>query len=396
MNRTLITIGLLLIGVVVTIRAQSGRQPGSSPKSKPAQQQDRRDDVLITDSDLVVLDARVLSKQTGRFVGNLKRQDFEIYEDGRKQEITHFSEDTPPLSIVFLIDMTTSATRDVFNKLAANLEQVLQHLRPEDQAAVMLVGLEEVPPSHKISDYSNIWLAHSFTQDKKLLANNITASALLLKPPEAPPILTRVATKHQAIYQAELQLEQVSPLTNRRVIMTLTDDLPWWTRRRFRNSNIFSGNGKETIAKKDLSRRLFTAGTMFCAFVTPDTTWTPRVRSAMKDLDSHPFAKLIGFGKGYNSFEYADMGYYAEPTGGEIVLATEENATTQLGEMIDHLYIRYSFGYVSSNRKRDGKFRKLELKVSGEVESREGGVKVATKIGYYPPKENKAKTDKKK
>ena len=85
--------------------------------------------------------------------------------------------------------------------------------------------------------------------------------------------------------------------------------------------------------------------------------------------------------------------YYAEPTGGEVLIANEANATTQLGDMIDHLYVRYSFGYVSSNRKRDVKFRRISLRVKENIDSREGGVRVATKAGYYWPGKDKRATD---
>jgi VWFA-related protein len=43
-------------------------------------------------------------KDTARIVGGLNREDFLLYEDGTKQEITHFSTDQLPLSVMLLID----------------------------------------------------------------------------------------------------------------------------------------------------------------------------------------------------------------------------------------------------------------------------------------------------
>jgi len=54
--------------------------------------------------DLVVLDAQVLQQKTGRIVGTLKKEDFMLAEDGVKQQVTHFSQDTLPLSVILLID----------------------------------------------------------------------------------------------------------------------------------------------------------------------------------------------------------------------------------------------------------------------------------------------------
>jgi VWFA-related protein len=393
MTRRVINASILLACVVICIHAQSGRQPQPSSKSKPStsEPQKPRDDVVVVDTELVVLDARVLNNNTGRFVGGLTRDDFEIYEEGKRQEITHFSEDTPPLSIVFLIDMTTIATRDVFNKISQNLEPILRHLRPEDQAALMVVAVDDSVPK---SDDWSVWLVHDFTRDKKLLASSSTASVLQFRKPTVAPTFSHLATKHQAIYHAELLLREIPSSENRRVIVALTDDLPLWTRRRFRNTNILRGNGNETIAKKDLAKRLLTSGTMLCALVSPDLELGPKAKAVAKELESSQVSKVLSVFNGYNDVEFAAMAYYAEPTGGEILLATADNAAIQFGDLIDHLYVRYSFGYVSSNRKRDGKFRRISLRVKERVESREGGVRVATKSGYYPPtKDKKSATD---
>src|ERR1051325_11294430 len=66
--------------------------------------QEGADQPLRLSTELVVLDAQVLSKKTGSVIGNLKKDDFSIYEDGVRQAITHFSQDRLPLSILLLID----------------------------------------------------------------------------------------------------------------------------------------------------------------------------------------------------------------------------------------------------------------------------------------------------
>ena len=52
------------------------------------------DDVVKVDVDLVVLDALILEKKTGRVEGGLKQEDFTLTEDGVKQQITHFNQDS--------------------------------------------------------------------------------------------------------------------------------------------------------------------------------------------------------------------------------------------------------------------------------------------------------------
>src|SRR5260370_89336 len=61
-------------------------------------------DIVKVDVDLVTVDALVLQKNTARVVGGLKKEDFVLLEDGTKQEITHFGQDSLPLSVLLLID----------------------------------------------------------------------------------------------------------------------------------------------------------------------------------------------------------------------------------------------------------------------------------------------------
>jgi len=56
------------------------------------------------DVDLVTVDALVMQKKTARVVGGLKQGDFTLFEDDVKQEITHFGQDSLPLSVLLLID----------------------------------------------------------------------------------------------------------------------------------------------------------------------------------------------------------------------------------------------------------------------------------------------------
>src|ERR1044072_1506715 len=92
------------------------------------------DETLKLITDLVVLDAQVLNKKTGAPIGNLKKEDFAIYEDGVKQEITHFSQDRLPLSILLVID-TSGSVWDVINDLRDKTVESLERLKESDEVA---------------------------------------------------------------------------------------------------------------------------------------------------------------------------------------------------------------------------------------------------------------------
>ena len=64
--------------------------------------------VLRVDVHVVLVDAQVLNKKTRQAARELKKEDFELYEDKVRQQVSSFSQDTLPLSVVLLFDLTDS------------------------------------------------------------------------------------------------------------------------------------------------------------------------------------------------------------------------------------------------------------------------------------------------
>ena len=73
---------------------------------------DRVDDVLRIDTDLVAVDVRVTDRE-GRPVRNLNPQDFKLYEDNSERPISFFqverkNGDQQPVAVVFALDVSGS------------------------------------------------------------------------------------------------------------------------------------------------------------------------------------------------------------------------------------------------------------------------------------------------
>ena len=89
-NRFFVT----LITTLCLLTSAFGQQntPTDSNKEKPQQSSGRKDkeDVVRISVTLIQVDVAVTDKK-GRPVTDLKPGDFEIYEDGRRQQITNFS-----------------------------------------------------------------------------------------------------------------------------------------------------------------------------------------------------------------------------------------------------------------------------------------------------------------
>jgi VWFA-related protein len=131
--RTLPLVGTLALAAV-TLAAQ---QPASS--SKGDDQSFRfRSAVNLINVTATVTDA------TGRFVPNLRQQDFRIFEDGREQSITHFSSERVPVSLGIALDTSDSMDGEKMDAARDALRHfLLDLLDPEDE--VFLYRFSDVP-----------------------------------------------------------------------------------------------------------------------------------------------------------------------------------------------------------------------------------------------------------
>jgi VWFA-related protein len=308
----------------------------SQTQSQPAK--------VIIITDLIVVDAQVTNKKTGRIIGNLKREDFELYEDGGKQEITHFSQQEPPLSILLLFDVSSSV-KPIIKRLRAGALQALHHLTPEDEVALMAFA-------------SETRLIQGFTKDRQLIAERI---GRVYETAQVGPRYTRL---HEAMSQAALQINQAANPNSRRVIIMVTDNLA--IMRRF---------GAEPSQKEVVDQLLESGGTVY-GLIARD--WLGNMFNTIKI----PTVR-------YKSVKVED---YAGPTGGEVMGSKIEEVDFKLAELIDRLRARYSLGYVSSNSKQDGAFRKIKLQLSPEVKKREDRPFVSVRKGYYARTRNKSVT----
>src|SRR5215472_12398821 len=151
-----------------------------------------------------VVDAQVISKKTRQVISSLQREDFEVYEDNVRQEISAFSQDELPMSIVFLFDLTDSV-RPVLRSLAEGAREVLQHLRPQDEVAVMVYA-------------ASAKLLQESTTDPTLAAAAIEKASRMQS--------NEAAFFNEGIFQASVQLGHTNDPASRRVVIWLTDDVP--------------------------------------------------------------------------------------------------------------------------------------------------------------------------
>src|SRR5262249_16655107 len=100
-----------------------------------------RQEIILPESirlstDLAVIDVQALNRKTGQIVNGLKATDFELFEDGVKQEITHFSQDRLSLSVVLLMDLSGSVS-PALKEIQSGALLALERLKENDEVVVI-------------------------------------------------------------------------------------------------------------------------------------------------------------------------------------------------------------------------------------------------------------------
>ena len=110
----------------------------------PEEQRRRRDgaEVFRAGVELVQMSATVVD-ETGRLVNDLDQDDFEVFEDGERQTLTHFTRERIPLSLGVVLDVSQSMFGQRIDDARLALDQFLAELLdPLDEVFVTVFNHE--------------------------------------------------------------------------------------------------------------------------------------------------------------------------------------------------------------------------------------------------------------
>ncbi len=277
--------------------------------------------VFTSRIDLVHVGITVLDRD-GNLVTGLTRDDFEVLEDGRPQDVRYFSaglssdiEDIP-LHLGLLLDMSASMERnDRFQKTAA-----IRFLNTLTYAADMT--LVDFDTEVRVGRYGQ--------EDFGRLIERIRG---------------RRPAGYTALYDAlGVYLDGAFEQDGRKVLVLYTDGED--TR-----SSLSIRDARELLRASDV--------TVYAIGFQRDLRSRARQRQRMR------LGQLTGI------------------TGGAAYFPHSENALEEIYEsIVDELDARYSLGYVSTNTRRDGSWRELEVRLrSGRPDLRNARLRV--REGYY-------------
>jgi Ca-activated chloride channel family protein len=336
---------LLFPLLVSTAIAQSGR-PAQPPETKvkpvppplqlpgpgsglPSKKKETDEEVLKIDSNLVTVISSINTKH-GTQPAKLHQEDFEILEDGVAQEITEFARDEDiPLRLIMLFDTSSSVKNQLRFERRAAARFFERLLRPQDQAALFAVS-------------TDVTIIQDFTNKISQLTN---ATKLLQ---------ARGATSlYDGVYLAAGYLKLTQ---GRRIIVIVSD-------------------GGDTTSQKKLAEALEQAQAsdvvIFNVF-TGLLTASQNVRDlaaerAMQTLTNETGGEMYSPRMALNGNEIDEE-------------ESLQNLDEAFGNLADQVRTQYTLRFYSSNDARDGKFRKLTVRV------KKSGYSARARSGYYAPK----------
>ena len=271
--------------------------------------------------DVVSLNVTVTDR-AGRFVMDLEQASFQVYEDGVQQEINFFTKTQLPIALALLID--TSASMD--EKMSTAQEAAIgfaHRLRPEDLAEIV--------------DFdSRVNILQPFTNDVEQLERAIQRTAA-----------GGSTSLYNAIYIALRELAR-APLRQadlrREAIIVLSDGED--------TSSLVSFEEVLELAKRS-NTAIFSIG------LQSDES---RSRTGFREAD----------------FVLRQL---AQETGGRAFFPERIEQLPEIYQQIsDELSSQYSVGYISANPIRNGRWRRVIVRVDRDA------VSARTKQGYYAPR----------
>lgn len=286
---------------------------------KPAQQPTPDGDTLTlhVGTQLVLVDASVELKKTGQPITGLGAADFVVAEDGVPQTITSVSEDALPLSLVLLFDLTDTV-HPVLVHLSNGAAEVLRHLRPQDEVAVMTFSSEAK-------------LVQPFTRDRMSALEGIDAASASYDRDEPTFVF-------EDLWGASEQSQRSRVREARRVQIWLTD-----------------GSANDQESQRELAHHA-PAVLHSQEQATDALLRSGAVVSAL--IERTPESQS------HNSGRFGDIEHYAEVTGGPVLYASGRDVAARFSTLLDTLRQRYTLGYRPGEVKADGTLCHLELTLS--------------------------------
>jgi len=300
----------------VALTLVSGAAQQPQVKRPPA------DQVFRTAVEMVSLNVTV-TDQKHHYLTDLESKDFAIFEDGAKQDITYFNRTTLPIALSLLIDTSASMEQRLVTAQDAAIG-FARKLRPQDLAQVV--------------DFdTRVEILQNFTSDVAALETAIRDTSA-----------GGSTSMYNALYISLKELVKIQAKSD--------DDVR-------RRAVVLLSDGEDTSS-----------------LVTFEEIMDLAKRSATTIYTIGLQSREASLARGFREAEFV-LRQLSQETGGRAFFPQRaEDLAAIYGEIADELASQYVLGYASTNPKRDGAWRRLNVQV-GRL-----GTTARTKRGYFAPR----------
>src|SRR5262245_923123 len=126
---------LIVLAVTVPFPVSSALQLQNAQSDKTPQSQEKQRDKVVIETKLVNVPVKVFD-DFGRFVVGLTKEDFEVFDNEVKQQITHFSDEDSPVSLGFVYDISGSMN-GLTGRALSLLRRFFDNSHPEDEFFIL-------------------------------------------------------------------------------------------------------------------------------------------------------------------------------------------------------------------------------------------------------------------
>jgi Ca-activated chloride channel family protein len=287
-----------------------------------AQNQD--ESVVRVDVNLVMVDATVKTK-AGQIIADLKKDDFELREDGVAQKVEIFSRDELPLNVALVLDLSDSIG-PFLGPLRDAANTALAALKPEDEVALFTFSTEAE-------------LRVPFTNDKTQIAQQINT------------FHAGGATNiNDGIFVAAKYLLNAPP-KGRRVIILISDDV----------GTDAGGQGTRDIVTECIAADTVLYNLKIPGYNPPATLFAASMIPGLVNIRR-----------------------VMDQTGGEIFDVQDvAHLDAVFRALIERIKTRYTLGYYTKATGAEGKPHKLDLRLASSFGKKGRDYVVLAKNGYY-------------
>ncbi|HXG65420.1 MAG TPA: VWA domain-containing protein, partial [Blastocatellia bacterium] len=302
------------------------------PVSPAAPAADRRDseDTIVLKTSLVSLNVSVTDR-SGKCLSDLKREDFQVFEDDAPQQVEFFAPTSAPFNLVLLLDLSGSIS-DKIDVVKTAALRFLEVIGPQDKVAV-------------VTFTRRVRVLSGLTADRDLLRKRIKE----VEKSEGGTAL------YEAVWFALVDTLRGTQ-GQRNAIVVMTDGVD--------NSLEWFGHAPSRVSFEQLAQRLEESDVIaFPIYIDTE--------------EEMVWNRMVSSPAAYDAAR-AHLRQIAELTGGQMFRADKVKDLARVYDQVAAaLRTIYSVGYYPTNQERDGTFRRVRVQVN------RADAATRTRRGYY-------------